>query len=79
MVYVNTYLIIFSFVFLQVSSPFGDFFPLGRNVGNIVIDGKGSSTQENEAALKQRKAKEAQRKQYRQQEESQNVTVIEAQ
>ena len=32
-------------------------------VGNIVIDGKGGSTQEKEAALKQRKEKEAQRKQ----------------
>ena len=34
-----------------------------KHVGNIVIDGKGGSTQAKEAALKQRKEKEAHRKQ----------------
>ena len=34
--------------------------PKGETVGNIVIDGKGGNTQAKGAALKQRKAKEAQ-------------------
>ena len=34
--------------------------PKGETVGNIFIDGKGGSTQVKEAAVKQRKAKEAQ-------------------